>query len=423
MNTSASLRLESPAAPTRAHPQNPPAISRPLPPTTETREGGNNNAGENEVSVSGGKAKGGKKRMIAAVVGLAALAGAGNLARDWWTVGRFIEKTDDAYVGGNITVIAPRVPSFIQEVAVEDNQRVHAGDLLLRLDDRDFRAALARAEAGVAGQEASLIELEASRKLQESVIAQAEAAVASADATLTQTTSQRERSRKLKESSAESVGNFEKADAEFRIAQADGIKSRAAVDAARRQLDLLGTREALIHAALRQAQAERDLARLNLSYTELRAPVDGVVGNRSAQTGAFAPVGVQLLSLVPSKGLWIDANFKESQIAEMKAGMPVTVEADSHSGRVFHGHIASLAPATGARFSILPPENATGNFTKIVQRVPVRILLDAEGAAFGDLRPGLSVTARVNLHSTPQPPAQDQTPVPASAAKPTLTAL
>jgi membrane fusion protein (multidrug efflux system) len=329
-----------------------------------------------------------------------------------------VEKTDDAYVGGNITVIAPRIPSFIQEVAVEDNQFVRAGDLLLRLDGRDYRAALDKAEAGVAGQEASLGELAASRKLQESVIAQAEAAVSSADAALTQTTSQRERSRKLKESSAESVGNFEKADADFRIAQAETVRTQAAVDAAKRQLDLLDAREALIQASLRQARAERDLARLNLSYTELRAPVDGVVGNRSAQTGAFAPAGAQLLSLVPARGLWIDANFKESQIAEMRAGMPVEIEADSHSGRVFHGHIASLAPATGARFSILPPENATGNFTKIVQRVPVRIALDARGAAFGDLRPGLSVTARVNLRAQPESAAASVQP-----AKQSLTAL
>lgn len=412
MNSSASLRLESPNAPEgRARPVPSPtrAISRPMPSPALT--GGKVSDHSVNGSDNGGQArKTGKsaKRLVLAVVFLGALAGAVELVRDWWTVGRFVEKTDDAYVGGNITVIAPRIPSFIQEVAVEDNQLVHAGDLLLRLDDRDYRAALDKAEAGVAGQEASLSELAASRKLQESMIAQAEAAVTSADAALTQTTSQRERSRKLRESSAESVGNFEKADADFLIARAETVRTRAAVDAAKRQLELLDAREALIQASLRQARAERDLARLNLSYTELRAPVDGVVGNRSAQTGAFAPAGAQLLSLVPARGLWIDANFKESQIAEMRVGMPVEIEADSHSGRVFHGHIASLAPATGARFSILPPENATGNFTKIVQRIPVRIALDGEGAAFGDLRPGLSVTARVNLRAASEAPSASQ---------------
>jgi membrane fusion protein, multidrug efflux system len=135
-----------------------------------------------------------------------------------------------------------------------------------------------------------------------------------------------------------------------------------------------------------------------LSYTELRAPRDGTVGNRSAQLGAYATIGTQLISLVPSHGLWIDANFKENQLARIRAGAPATVEIDLLGGRKFHGHVVSIAPATGAQFSVLPPENATGNFTKIVQRVPVRIVLDEESAALDQLRPGLSVTAKVDTH-------------------------
>ena len=142
--------------------------------------------------------------------------------------------------------------------------------------------------------------------------------------------------------------------------------------------------------------ALRDAARLNLGYTELRAPIDGVVGNRSVQNGAYAATGAQLLSLVPSHGLWIDANFKESQLALVRPGLPATVELDAVSGKIFHGHVVSIAPATGAQFSVLPPENATGNFTKVVQRVTVRIGLDEEAAILGQLRPGLSVTAKVN---------------------------
>ena len=145
--------------------------------------------------------------------------------------------------------------------------------------------------------------------------------------------------------------------------------------------------------------AERDLARLNLSYTELRAPMDGVVGNRSAQIGGYAVTGSQLISLVPSRGLWIDANFKENQLQRIRPGSPVRVAVDQLSGRALRAHVASLAPATGSQFSILPPENATGNFTKIVQRVAVRILLDDEAAVFGQLRPGLSVTAEVDGRS------------------------
>jgi membrane fusion protein (multidrug efflux system) len=144
------------------------------------------------------------------------------------------------------------------------------------------------------------------------------------------------------------------------------------------------------------AIADRDTAQLNLGYTELRAPVDGTVGNRSARTGAYATIGAQLTALVPARGLWVDANFKENQLARLGAGLPATVVADVLPGQAFHGHVASLAPATGAVFSVLPAENATGNFTKIVQRVPVRILLDRGAGELGRLRPGLSVTATVD---------------------------
>ncbi len=144
------------------------------------------------------------------------------------------------------------------------------------------------------------------------------------------------------------------------------------------------------------AIADRDTAQLNLGYTELRAPIDGAVGNRSARAGAYAAVGTQLISVVPAHGLWVDANFKESQLAHMRPGMPVTIEADQLPGEVIRGHVLSLAPATGAVFSVLPPENATGNFTKIVQRVPVRVKLDDEAATLGRLRAGLSVTAAVD---------------------------
>jgi membrane fusion protein, multidrug efflux system len=159
---------------------------------------------------------------------------------------------------------------------------------------------------------------------------------------------------------------------------------------------VIATQKRQAEAALAQTQAERDLARLNLGYTELRAPIDGTVGNRSGRVGAYAPVGAQLMAVVPARGLWIDANFKESQLANMRPGQEATIAADVLPGEVFHGRVASLAPATGAQFSVLPAENATGNFTKIVQRVSVRILLDGEGSTLGRLRPGLSVTAEID---------------------------
>jgi membrane fusion protein, multidrug efflux system len=326
------------------------------------------------------------------VIGL----GAAWYGYDWWTVGRFIESTDDAYVGGDITVIAPKVAGFITEVAVGDNQAVRAGDLLVKLDDRDYRAALAKAVASVAAQQATLANLDATRRLQEAVIAQAKADVAGADAEVARAQFDVARYRQLASDRFASAQRYQQADADHKKGIAAAAKARAAVEAAQRQLDVIDTQKQQAQAALAQAIADRDLAQLNLGYTELRAPIDGTVGNRSARAGAFATVGAQLMSLVPARGLWVDANFKENQLARMRPGLPAAIAADVLPGEVFHGHVASLAPATGAQFSVLPPENATGNFTKIVQRVPVRILLDGDASALGRLRPGLSVTAEVD---------------------------
>jgi membrane fusion protein (multidrug efflux system) len=318
----------------------------------------------------------------------------------WWTTGRFIESTDDAYVGGDVTVIAPKVSGFIASVFVADNQSVKAGDLLVKLDDRDYAAALAKAEAAIAVQRAALENSEATRRLQESLIAQAEAVIAAADAEIVRTREDQIRGVELLRNAALSLQDSQRFDAAYKTALADGDKARAGLVAAQRQLQVIEAQKQQIRAALAGAEAERDLARLNVGYTELRAPIDGVIGNRSGRAGAYAAVGSQLISLVPAKGLWIDANFKESQLARVRPGCAAEMEVDSIPGRVLEGRVQSVAPATGAQFSLLPPENATGNFTKIVQRVAVRIVLDDEAAVGGELRPGLSVTARVNTHST-----------------------
>lgn len=337
----------------------------------------------------------------AAVLALAAaalivLAKAG---RDWWTTGRFIEETDDAYIGGNVTVISPEVSGFIARLAVDDNQMVRAGDLLIRLDDRDYRAALAKAQAAVAIQEATLTNLNATRTLQEAVISQARAETAATDAEIVRTHEDQVRYKKLSANGTEPLQSFERADAAYKEAIAAGQKSQATLVAAQQQLEIIQAEEMETQAALQQAIAEESAARLDLGYTELRAPMDGVVGNRSAQIGAYATAGAQLISLIPARGLWVDANFKEDQLARMRPGLPATIRVDSIPGRAFRGHVVSIAPATGAEFSVLPPENATGNFTKIVQRVTVRIVLDDAAEASGRLRPGLSVTAKVDTRS------------------------
>jgi len=337
-----------------------------------------------------------KRLILSASIFLAGICLA-KVAYTWWTVGRFIESTDDAYVGGDVTVIAPKVSGFISKLAIGDNQQVHAGDLLLKLDDRDYLAAQAKADASVAIQQAALTNLDATRHLQEAIVAQAQATIAAAEAEIVRTRDDQVRFSRLLKDSAVSVQESQKTDADYKEAMAVGEKSRAGLAAAQRQLEVIDAQKQQVHAALEQAIAERDLARLNVGYTELRAPIDGIVGNRSAQLGAYAAIGSQLISLVPARGLWIDANFKESQLARMRPGSPATVKVDSMPGQVFRGHVLSVAPATGAQFSVLPPENATGNFTKIVQRVAVRIMLEDEAATFGQLRPGLSVTAKVKV--------------------------
>jgi membrane fusion protein (multidrug efflux system) len=336
-----------------------------------------------------------KKSLVRLAIGAAVIAGV-IYGGHWWSVGRFIEDTDDAYVGGDVTVIGPKVPGYITQVAVTDNQVVHAGDLLVKIDDRDYRAALAKADGAVAAQQALLANLDATENLQQAVIRQAQASVAAADAETQRSRDDEARYRDLSSRSAVSIESAQRADATYKTARAGSDKAQAALIAAQRQIDVIESQKLQARAALQQAKAEQEIARLNEGYTELRAPVDGVVGNRRARTGAYAAAGTQLLSVVPAHGLWVDANFKEDQLARMSAGQAVEIRADVMPGRVFHGRLSSLAPATGAQFSVLPPENATGNFTKVVQRVPVRVVLDSKDDALGVLRPGLSVVAEVD---------------------------
>jgi membrane fusion protein, multidrug efflux system len=336
------------------------------------------------------------KRVLLLVLLAVALVFAVWFGIHWWTVGRFIESTDDAYIGGDVTVIGPKVAGYITELKVVDNQRVHAGDLLVKIDDRDYVAALNKAEGSVAAQEALLANLDATEQLQYAVIGQAKASIDVSNAETVRSRDDQTRYQKLVSQQAVSVESAQRADANFKTAQANTAKAQASMLATQRQIAVIDTQKLQAKAALKQAKAERDMAQLNVGYTELRAPVDGVIGNRRARVGAYAAAGSQLLSVVPVSGLWVDANFKEDQLARMVPGQEVTIHADVLPGRDFHGHLDSLAPATGAQFSVLPPENATGNFTKIVQRVPVRIFLDQADGVLGHLRPGLSVTAEVD---------------------------
>ncbi|MDY0743547.1 HlyD family secretion protein [Paucibacter sp. R3-3] len=331
---------------------------------------------------------------------LLVVAGAAVYATHWWTTGRFHEETDDAYVGADVTVIGAKISGYIAELPVADNQFVHAGDLLARIDVRDYDALSQRAAGAVEAQQASLANLKANAALQQSLIARARAGIDAASAEEGRARDDFRRHEDLVSRASVSVESAQRAEATYKSAQAGSMRARAELQAAQRQLDVIATQQQQVQAALAQARAEQRVAQLNVGYTELRAPRDGYVGNRKARVGSYVGAGTALLSIVPAQGLWIDANFKEDQLARMQVGLPVSVRADAWPGQVLHGRLGSLAPATGAQFSVLPAENATGNFTKIVQRVPVRIELDAADSALGRLRPGLSVIVDVDTATT-----------------------
>jgi membrane fusion protein, multidrug efflux system len=343
----------------------------------------------------------GRKPLVAATAALILAAGAVWYGVDWWTTGRFIESTDDAYVGGNITPIAPHVAGFITEIAVADNQLVHAGQLLARIDPRDYQAADNHAQAVVAARIAALQSLGAQAVLQQSVIHQAEADLDAKTAQATFAHADAVRYEALAHSVAGSRQDAERSLAADQSARAAIAAGQAALSAAQQRLAVIEADTGAAQAAVAQAHSDLQTAQLNLGYTEIRAPIDGYIGNRAAQLGAYVAAGTYLLSVSPAHGLWVDANFKEDQLARMRRGQAATVVADVIPGQALHGHVLSLAPGTGAVFSVIPPENATGNFTKIVQRVPVRIALDDADATLGTLRPGLSTTVRIDTKSIP----------------------
>jgi membrane fusion protein, multidrug efflux system len=341
------------------------------------------------------------KRLALLVLAIALGGAAAWSGYRWWLEWRFIESTDDAYVGGNVTTISPHVAGFVATILVADNEHVQAGQLLARLDRRDFQAAYDRAQAVVEGREAILAQLRAQYVLQKSVISQAAADLIAKTARAAFSHEDAQRYAALAQTSVGSSQDAHKTKAADQEAAAAVLSSQANQDAARQQLSILDTRIAEARAAIAQAEADLQVARLNLDYTDIRSPIEGYIGNRAAQVGLFVPEGAYLLSVIPAHGLWVDANFKEDQLARMRAGQSATTIADVVSGHVFHGRVLSFAPGTGAVFSVIPPENATGNFTKIVQRVPVRIELDAGDEALGILRPGLSTTVSVDTRRSP----------------------
>ncbi|MGA7325117.1 MAG: HlyD family secretion protein [Rhodomicrobium sp.] len=340
------------------------------------------------------------RKLAFAALALAAAFGAVRYGYSWWTVGRFLESTDDAYAGGNITPISPQVAGFVAEILIKDNQFVRAGELLIRLDSRTFQAALDHSSAVLQQQEATLENLRAKYTLQQSAIHQASADLTGKIAEASFAKEDAERYAILAATGlAGSRQNAQRTNAADLSAQAAVASGEAKLAAARQQLAVLDTEIAQTSAAIAAAKADVETARLNLGYTEIRSPIDGYIGNRAAQLGAYVSIGTYLVTVIPAQGLWVDANFKEDQLARMRPGQPATVVADINPDKPIEGRVGSLAPATGTTFSIIPAENATGNFTKIVQRVPVRIEFDAGEAKAAALRPGVSATVTVDTRS------------------------
>jgi len=338
------------------------------------------------------------KIVIAAVVLALGFGGYGGWY--WWTALRFLQSTDDAYVASDVSVISPKVEGYLKEVGVRDNQAVKKGTVLFIIDDNDFAAKVAQARAAVASEEAAVATYASRLNLQQAMIAQAQATVQSAEADLTRTQQDYKRYSTLMTTDFASRQRFEQAQADARKAEAEAAKSQAALAAAQGQLSVLESQRLEEQAKLQQARANLKLVQNDLDNTVIRAPISGIAGNRAGQVGQYVKPGTELLSLVPLPRVYVTANFKETQLTRMRPGQRAEVSVDAYPDHTIAGRIDSFAPASGAEFSLLPPDNATGNFTKIVQRVPVRVALPANGPLTGRLRPGLSVTVTVDTRDT-----------------------
>ena len=340
------------------------------------------------------------KRIAGGVAALVVVAGAVGYGWYWLQTGRYVESTNDAYVKADYTIIAPKVSGYIATVLVEDNQPVTAGQILARIDDRDFNTALAQARADVANAEAGIRNLDAQLALQQSVIDQANADIASAEAALDFATQDYARYRNLLKSGYGTQQRAQQADASLRGQNAQLQHNRAVLVAAQQQIQVLRTQRAQAETQVQHDQAVEQQATLNLGYTTIAAPIDGTVGARSLRVGQYVQAGTQLMAVVPLRAVYVVANFKETQLTHVHGGEPVTISVDTFPGAAITGHVDSLSPASGLEFSLLPPDNATGNFTKIVQRIPVKIALDRGDPLIGLLRAGMSVEATIDTKAT-----------------------
>jgi membrane fusion protein (multidrug efflux system) len=330
-----------------------------------------------------------------------AFVAAATLRWDAWVGARAVQTTNDAYVRAEMTRLSARVAGAVKAVAVRDYQRVKAGDLLIEIDPADYAVQVAQAEAVVSGAKATLENLDSQVELQYATVAQAEAQLQSANAHEVQAKQEHERQETLSETSSGTRQKLEQAVADLAKAQADVRAGRAVIAAQKHQLEVLAGTRKQRQADLLAAQAALGASQLRLGYTRVAAPFDGVVGERQVQMGDYVNIGTNLIAVVPLPNVYITANYKETQLTHVRSGQAVDITVDTFPGIVLHGHVDQISPASGSQFALLPPDNATGNFTKVVQRIPVRITLDSDQPRLADLRPGMSVVTRIHVDTNP----------------------
>ncbi len=340
------------------------------------------------------------RRAILAAVVLAALSGAVYYGHDWYVLGRFKVSTDDAYVKTDMAQLGAKVAGYVTEIPAEENTRVRAGDVVLKLDDGDYRLAVAAAQAHIETQKAVIAGFTSQTEAQNAQIAAVEAKLVSAEAQASNTVTNSNRAAQLIKAKVVSQQTMDDWTMKREAAEASVTEAKAEILAAQAQLNVIAANKVQAEKSLAELQTTLTKTERDLSFTEIRAPFDGIVANRAVEPGQFVQGGTRLMALVPADGAYIEANFKETQLASLNAGQRAEITVDALDGNTFEGRVVSLAPASGSEFSLLPPENATGNFTKITQRVPVKISVPAELAE--KLRPGLSVTVTVDTRTATQ---------------------
>lgn len=336
------------------------------------------------------------RQFLAGLATLIVVIGLGLYGRYYWTTGRYLVSTDDATVEADSVIVSPKVSGYLSDVMVEDNQAVHAGQTLARIDDRDYHTALTGAQANVASAQAAIDSLDQKIAQQRLSIVEAHAAVTTDQAALEFSQQQYGRYSGLARDGAATVQDSQQWQADQREKDAALSRDTAAVGVAQKQIDVLDAELAQGKAALEQQQSMLHQAELNLSYTTITAPVDGTVGDRTLRVGQYVQAGTDLMEVVPLSAVYVTANYEETQLTNVQPGQPATLDVDMFPSTPVHGEVNSIAPASGEEFALLPPDNATGNFTKIVQRIPVKITIGPHDPLAGRLRPGMSVEPTID---------------------------